>query len=390
MPPGDEAAGVEGYIYQLTRHLGQLDCRVHVIDIKGGEPQKEKRQESPAEFHEVWHPPLPARYESPFLQHLFSYLLGISQVLLFALLSAFPLWRLLRSEGIGVIHAHNREIALAAMLVNRLSGNTAAVVYTPQCPLGLAKLPWHKKLINFAEIPALRWADHVIALTPAVKAWLVSEFKVDPGRITPIAVGTALDDVEPFLSQAAKTTRMVFCAGGVSGRKNQLRAVKAIPQVAAAYPEVRFVFAGPISQAKYFSQIQGFIAENDLSRWVEFKGMVSKRELYELYAQADIFLFPTTTEVQPTVLMEALAFGLPVVSSTIEPIADVVNQKEGCAILVDPNDVDGLAAAVIRVLGDSSLRRSMSQKATELAQTFSFEQIAAQTLTLYEKLVQGK
>jgi len=55
VPPGDEAAGIEGYIYQLTRHLGQLDCRVHVIDIKGGEPQKEKRQQSSAKFHEVWH-----------------------------------------------------------------------------------------------------------------------------------------------------------------------------------------------------------------------------------------------------------------------------------------------------------------------------------------------
>jgi len=393
VPPGDEAAGIEGYIYQLTRHLGQLDCRVHVIDIKGGEPQKEKRQQSSAKFHEVWHPPLPARYNIPFLQHFFSYLLVMSQALLFALLSSLALNRLFGREKIEVIHAHNRETALAAMLVNKLRGNAAAVVYTPQCPFGLTRLSWHKRLINFAEIPALKWADHIIALTPAVKRWLVSEFSLDPAKITPIHVGTALDEVEQFLSHKAGAhhqSNMVLCTGGISERKNQLSAVKAIPQVVAAHPEVKFVFAGPINQAKYFESIQRFIAENNLSRWVEFRGMVTRQELYNLYSDAILFFFPSTAEVQPTVLMEALAFGLPIIASTIEPITDVVSQKEGSAILIDPYDVDGMATAVIRLLGDSSLRQSMSQRARELAQTFSYEHIAAQTLALYNELIHKK
>ena len=69
VPPGDVAAGIEGYIYQLTRSLGKLGCVIHVIDIKGGEQQREKRSESSAVFHEVWHPPLPARSNYIFLQH---------------------------------------------------------------------------------------------------------------------------------------------------------------------------------------------------------------------------------------------------------------------------------------------------------------------------------
>jgi glycosyltransferase involved in cell wall biosynthesis len=87
--------------------------------------------------------------------------------------------------------------------------------------------------------------------------------------------------------------------------------------------------------------------------------------------------------------MEALAFGLPVISSTIKPIADVVGDK-GCAILVDPYDVDGIAVAINRVLGDSALQQAMSEKAKELARTFSYETIAVQTLDLYKKLLQNK
>ena len=390
VPPGDIAAGVEGYIYQLTHHLGRPGCQVHVIDIKGGAQQKQKRQESSAKFHEVWHPPLPHSYNFPFLQRFFGYLLLMSHIFPFALLSSLALNRLFGREKIEVIHAHSREAALGAMVVNKLRRNAAVVIYTPQAAYGTKKLAWHKKLINFAEIPALKWADHIVALTAAVKRWLVAEFNLDPAKITPIHVGTALDEVEQFLSYkagACHQSNIVLCTGGISSRKNQFTAVKAIPQVVAVHPEVKFVFAGPIGQVKYFSSIQGFIAENNLSPYVEFKGMVTRQELYNLYSEAILFLFPTTAEVQPTVLMEALAFGLPVISSTIEPIADVMSQEPGSAILVDPYDVDGIAAAIIRVLQDSSLRQAMSQKAQELAQSFSYEHIAIQTLALYKELV---
>ena len=393
VPPGDIAAGVEEYIYQLTHHLGRLGCQVSVITIKGREYQKAKRRESAAKFYEVWHLPLRHTYKFPFLPRLFNYFLLMSHILSFALLSSLALNRLFGREKIEVIHAHSREAALGAMVVNKLRRNAAVVIYTPQAAYGLKKLPWRKKLVNFAEIPALKWADHIVALTPAVKRWLVSEFNLDPAKITPIHVGTALDEIEQLLSRkqgACHQSNIMLCTGSVSARKNQFTVVKAIPRVVASYPDVKFVFAGPTAEEKYLQSIKRFIADNELSPWVDFRGEVSKQELYELYSDAILFLFPTTAEVQPTVLMEAMAFGLPVITSTIEPIADVVNQEEGSAILVDPHDIDGMAAAIIRLLEDSSLRQSMSQRGEKLAERFSYECIAAQTLALYEKLVQNK
>jgi glycosyltransferase involved in cell wall biosynthesis len=391
--PPIKSGGIEEIIYQLTRYLGCLGCQVHVIDIKGGEQQKQKRLESSAEFHEVWHPPLPHRYNSPFLQRFFSYLLLMLHVLPFALLSSLALNRLFGREKIDVIHAHSREAALGAMVVNKLRRNTAVMIYMPQSAYGTKKLSWYKKLINFAEIPALKWADHIVAQTPAVKRWLVSEFNLDPAKITQIYSGISLEEVEQLLTReegACHQSNIVLCAGEVNARKNQFTAVKAIPQVVAEYPEVKFVFAGPISDTKYFNSIQRFIAENNLSSYIEFRGMLTRQELYNLYSDAILFLFPTTAESQGLVLIEAMAFGLPVIASTIEPIADVVSQKEGSAILVDPYDVDGIAMAIIRLLQDSPLRQSMSLRAQELAQSLSFEHIAAQTLALYQELVQNK
>jgi len=393
VPPGDEAVGVEMHICELTKHLAQLGCQVHVIDIKGGTQQREKRRESLAKFYEVWHPPLPHRYNSPFLQHFRNYLLIMSQSVLFALLSLLPLFALLGKEKIEVIHTHNRDAAIAAILVNKLRQKPAVVIYCPQGAFGLKKLAWRKKLINFVEMPALKWVDHVVALTPAVKRWLVSEFHLAQAKITPIHSGVALDEVRLFLSQktgVCHQSNIVLCTGVISSRKNQLTAVKVIPQVVATHPEVKFVFAGPVGEAKYFDSIQRFITENDLFRWVEFKGLVTKQELYNLYSDAILFLFPSTAEVQPSTLIEALAFGLPVIASDIGPISDVVSEGKGSAILVDSYDVGGMATAIIRLLENVSLRQTMSQRAKELGQTFSYEHIAMQTLVLYNQLVQNK
>jgi len=393
--PPEKAAGMEEIVYQLTDHLGHLGCQVSVIDIKGGEYQKEKRQKSSATFYKVWRPPLPRKYNSPFLQHFFSYLLLMLKLSLFALPASLALIRLFRREKIEVIHAHGCSLpALAAMMVNKLRRNPAVTIYSTYSAFGLTKLTWRKKLPSFHEITALKWADHTVGLSPGHERWLASEFNLDPAKITQIFEGVNLEEVEQFLSHkagACHQSNMVLCPASVGARKNQLSAVKAIPQVVAVHPEVKFVFAGGIGQAKYFNSIQSFIAENNLSPWVEFKGEVSRHELYNLYSEAILFLLPTMAEGgSALVLLEALAFGLPVIVSTIEENVDVVSQEEGSAILVDPYDVDGIAAAIIQVLDDSALRQSMSQKAKKLAENFSWQHIASQTLAMYNKLVQNK
>ena len=189
---------------------------------------------------------------------------------------------------------------------------------------------------------------------------------------------------------AGPVANTIFCVGTVSARKNQFSVVKAASKVIASHPEVKFVFAGPIAEDKYLQSINEFVAENNLSKWVEFTGEVTKEELYNLYGGAILFLFPSLAESQGLVLVEAMAFSLPVIASSIEPFVDVASREEGSAILVDPNNVDELAAAIIRVLEDSSLRQSISQKAKRVAGYYSWEQVATRTLALYEKLARDK
>ena len=105
VPPGDISASREQHVYDLTNHLGRLGCQVHVIDIKGGAQQREKRQKSSARFHEAWHLPLVRSYNYPRQTFIFYYLYFLRDALsyvFFALSSGLVLNRLLGKEKIGV------------------------------------------------------------------------------------------------------------------------------------------------------------------------------------------------------------------------------------------------------------------------------------------------
>jgi len=393
VPPGDIAASTEEHIFQLTRQLGKLNCDVHVIDIKAGEIQKQKRQQSPAKFHLVWRSPLPSRYKKRFLQRFLGYVLTRSQEFLFALLALFPLNRLISKEKINIVHTHHANITLVTILACKLRRHKPIIVYRPGAAYGLNKFSRRNRIFYFTETLSLKWVDHIIASTPAVKRWLVSEFKLSPDKITHIYAGTDLDSATEFLTRKQKPchqSKMVLCTGGIIERKNQLTAVKAIARVVKTHPDVKLIFTGPLAQADYVNSIRNFIMENSLSANVDIKGEVSRHELYELYSDAQLLLFPTTAEIDPDSLRDAFTFGLPVITSKIENIADIVNQEKGCAILVAPYDVDGFAEAVTRLLNDTALRQTMSEKAMKLGQFFSYESIAKQTLALYEKLVQNE
>ena len=120
-----------------------------------------------------------------------------------------------------------------------------------------------------------------------------------------------------------------------------------------------------ISVAREMSHINfkmvGFLSEEirmlKSSENVEFIGEISKQRVFEEMVKADLLLFPTHTEGFPNVVLEAMACGLPIISTPVGAIPDMIEDKGG--ILVDVGDVDGIVNA-INSLQDKTLRKKMS------------------------------
>jgi len=121
---------------------------------------------------------------------------------------------------------------------------------------------------------------------------------------------------------------------------------------------------------------------------VRDRGYVDRTELKALYAAADVFAFPTRSDVLPLVVLEALAHGTPVVSTRVGAIPEVVDADVGR--LVDTEAPDQVADAVAELLADDEKRAQMGRLGRErVAADYSWDAIAAETVATYRNSIPG-
>jgi len=382
---------VEETIYQITRQLaGQLPQRltrelgaeVDVIDIR---VPGDDRGEGGARFHEVRSLPLRG-------SNFFSYFLKVTW---FSMRILPVLRRLIRNGNVSgiatVIHAHSQFPAAVALLARSLSRRKVTVVYTAHNPYLLAPASLANRLKHtLIEGWVLRRVDRVVAQTEAVGRELSGRFRIPPDRIACVFAGIDVEVIDDFVERHPRQEnghRTVLCPAIVNPRKNQMAVVAGMPEVVRDCPDCRFVFAGAVDDRAYFRDIQKVIAERGLSDYVEFSGHLPLEALYQQYRDATVVVFPTLYESQGKVLIEAMAFGLPVIASRIGPIEDVVSLREGSAILIDPHDTEEISRSIAGLLRDERMREALSTKGRELASSrFPWSRTARDMLTVYQEI----
>jgi phosphatidylinositol alpha-mannosyltransferase len=229
-----------------------------------------------------------------------------------------------------------------------------------------------------------RWfrrLDGKIAVSPAASKFVAEYF---PGYYNIIPNGV---DVNHFaskrepLAQYADGKPSILFVGRPERRKGLDFLVRAFARVKAQVPDARLIIVGA---GKFDAQRR--LARSLRLRDVEFCSYVSHDDLPRYHQTADVFCSPATGfESQGIVLLEAMAAGLPIVASNIEGYASVLTHGvEG--LLVLPEDVEGLADALIRLLNDPVQRRQMAQRGRKRAQEFSWERVSQQVLSYYERL----
>lgn len=124
----------------------------------------------------------------------------------------------------------------------------------------------------------------------------------------------------------------------------------------------------------------------DLAR-VERRAQLSQPELAQLYRTADVFLFPSTCEGFGLPVLEAMASGTPVITSTVSSLPEVAGDA---AVLVDPNDVNAVYVSLIEVLTDRMQNERLRTAGLARAARFTWEAMARQTLAVYQQVAAGR
>ena len=158
-------------------------------------------------------------------------------------------------------------------------------------------------------------------------------------------------------------------------------ALRAFAQVRLRYPAARLTVAGSGPQRAALLQLA---AELSLSEAVHFSGRIDNAQIGALYASADCLLNPTTADNMPISILEALASGVPVVSTNAGGIPDLV-QHGVTALLVPVGDHAAMAHEALRVLDDAAVASALRRAGLAEVQRFAWPHVKRQWQSAYQR-----
>lgn len=176
--------------------------------------------------------------------------------------------------------------------------------------------------------------------------------------------------------------RYILHVGTIEPRKNLLRLIEAYRRlIGQSSTETHLVLAGRLGWN--YEDVLARLDAPELNGQVIMAGYVSKSDLPWFYAGASLFVYPSLQEGFGFPPLEAMACGVPTISSLSSAL---VENLSGAAELVRPDDVEGLAAAMTLLLGNQQLRTERRKEGLERASRFRWTETARQTLECYKYL----
>lgn len=219
-------------------------------------------------------------------------------------------------------------------------------------------------------------SDLIIAVSQFTARQVQQLLNVEAGRIRVIHHGCRLP-MGP--APASSREQIILFVGALQRRKNVARLVEAFEHLA---PGWRLVLAGSFGfgSEEILNRIQVSSRRPD----IQVLGYVSDQILKGLYQSASIFAFPSLDEGFGMPLLDAMAQGVPILTSNISALPEVSGDA---ALLVDPADVSAIAAGLRSLIDDQSLREQLVQKGLKRCREFTWDTAVAETWKVYEELL---
>jgi glycosyltransferase involved in cell wall biosynthesis len=295
------------------------------------------------------------------------------------------LWRRLKADGIDLYHGLSNELPLSI----RRSGAKSVVSLHDLIFLRYPEY-YHRVdrwIYTYKFREACRNSDRVIAISESTKRDIVHFFGIDEAKISVVYQGCSPLFKEPATEELKAEVRQkyglppryVLNVGSIESRKNLLLVAKALTLLP---PEVELVAIG--KRTPYTATVEEYARTHGLEGRVRILHGIPRRELPAFYQQAAVFVYPSFFEGFGIPIIEAIHSGVPVVAAT----GSCLEEAGGPASLyVHPEDAEGLAGAIGRILASPALARSMVDDSLRYVRRFSDEAIASQLIELYREVL---
>jgi glycosyltransferase involved in cell wall biosynthesis len=296
-----------------------------------------------------------------------------------ALRGIWRLMRLLRDEGVLLVHANSLKSGIIGGLAARLAG---------------CRFVWHLHDRLASDYMPVRVAAVLRLLLRTLPQFVIVNSRATLETIEPFPpsrCAVVYPGVDPWpISQVAgpRDFKLIGIVGRISRTKGQDVFLRAAARVLDRFPSARFQIIGGalFNDAPFEIEVLALAGSLGIGHAVEFTGFVSDVE--PRVAALDVLVHASPTpEPFGQVVVEGMAAGKPVVATRAGGVPEIVSDEES-GLLVPPGDADALAAAICRLLADPALALRLAESGRQRAiKCFGIERTARQVLEIHTRLL---
>ena len=240
--------------------------------------------------------------------------------------------------------------------------------------------------LRWATEFALKHAYKIITISNFSKKEILDIYSADEKKIRVVHNGynsalykqsQDLKNIEMVRAKYGLSEKYLLYIGRLEKKKNTPALIEAFAMMKELLPDDRhkLVLVGKASFG--YDEVNYMIQEFDLNGKVIITGWVDEEDLPAFYSGATAFVFPSVYEGFGVPLIEAMACGVPIITSNVSSMPEVA---DGAAIFFNPKHVKSIADAMVRIVREEKLRQELSAHGLKRAQDFSWEKCAKETL----------
>ncbi len=290
--------------------------------------------------------------------------------------------RAARAAGADLLHGVHYELPRHSRLPRVVTVHDLTLVTHPE---------WHEaskvRFFRWAMRRSVAVAERVLCVSATTARDLVTELGVDPERVDVTPLGT---DLRPASEQAVAALRRrlglhgpyLLGLGTLEPRKDLPSLIRAFAKLAGELPH-RLVLAGLAGWGA--GEVAAAVASSGVADRILLAGYVPEPDKAALFTGADVFAYPSRYEGFGLPVLEAMACGTPVVTTTGGSLPEVAGDA---ALLVNPGDADALAVAIGKLAGEAGERVGLVQRGMVRAAGFTWNRCAALTADAYRHAAQ--
>jgi glycosyltransferase involved in cell wall biosynthesis len=236
---------------------------------------------------------------------------------------------------------------------------------------------------NLLLAQSVRCSTKIIAASMATRRDVIEHYHLPDDRVVVIPHGVEKkffelnrrpDSENPFL----------LCVATIDPNKNLETLVRVFAGLRGEFPKLRLVLAG--MRGGQTAKVEAMVDQLGLRSCVRITGWIPRSEIFELYERATAFVYPSTFEGFGLPVLEAMAAGVPLACSRIDPLVEIAADS---AFFFDPESDQDMAQAIFNLLTDQAQQAQNLEHGKVRAAGFTWEESARRTLAVFEEVGRG-